>query len=461
MKERDVFDSISPADYRYWDKEIAAYLSENAFTRYKLEVERALMKVLTRRKICNKNALAEVEAAIPGVTTEEVYIEEDKTHHDIRALVNCIRKRVSDSTKPFIHLTATSQDIIDSANAARYRDAIIHVLLPRVKSLMKVLIEITLREANSVQIGRTHGQHAVPITFGFALAGYVSRIGYSYLSLNTLTGKLVGKFSGAVGAHNASSLLWSDPESFEREVLLELGLEPAEHSTQISPPEPVTRLFCEMAILAGILGNLSDDMRHLQRTEIAEVGEEFEDTQVGSSTMPQKQNPINFENTKSCWKIVMPRLITIFIDQISEHQRDLTNSASARTYAESIAYLNAVVKRITRVMQKLKMNKASLRKNLLLQKDFILAEPLSIIYSRLGHPHAHEKIRRLSLQAKKEEKTLIELVKTDEELGLLFGKMTVIERYLLSHPETYIGTAAQKAQTVARRWAKELDLSID
>src|SRR5262249_45260386 len=154
-------------------------------------------------------------------------------------------------------------------------------------------------------------------------------------------------------------------------------------------------------ITAGILANLSDDMRNLQRTEIAEVGEEFEARQVGSSTMPQKRNPINFENAKSCWKIVAPRIVTLFMDQISEHQRDLTNSASARTYGEVIAYVVATTKRLTRTMGKLTVDRANLEKNLNMQKGMIVAEPLYIILAALGHPDAHEKVRTLTLEAQR------------------------------------------------------------
>ena len=314
----DKFDCISPIDYRYGDARVTQFLSENGFTRYKLLVELALERVLARRWVCTESVVEEVEVACVQVTTAEVYAEEDRIRHDIRALVNCIRTKVSDDAKPYVHMTATSFDISDSANAGRYKDVVEKVLIPSLKELERVLIDITLREAETVQIGRTHGQHAVPITFGFAIAEYVSRLGGSIEELQMRAAKLPGKFSGAVGAYNASSLFFDDPETFEAEVLAELGLIPAEISTQIVPPEALTRLFCEVTIVAGVLANLADDMRNLQRTEIGEVGEEFEEGQVGSSTMPQKQNPINFENIKSFWKIVMPRIITVFMEKSIE-----------------------------------------------------------------------------------------------------------------------------------------------
>ena len=458
MKTRDQFDSLSPIDYRYWDEEVAKYLSENGFTRYKLLVELALVKVLSRRGICSEEVVKEVEAASSQVTTEEVYEEEERIRHDIRALVNCLRAKISESAKPYIHMTATSYDIIDPANAARYKEVVEKVLVPSLIKLAGVLIDITLREAETVQVGRTHGQHAVPITFGFALAGYVSRLGNSIETLKALATKLPGKFSGAVGAYNASSLFFNDPEGFEAEILTELGLGPAEHSTQIVPPEALTRLLCEVTITAGILANLSDDMRHLQRTEIGEVGEEFEAEQVGSSTMPQKRNPINFENAKSCWKIVAPRIVTVFMDQISEHQRDLTNSASARTYGEVFAYVVSVAKRLTRTMKKLTVDCANLERNLAMQKGLVVAEPLYIILAALGHPDAHEKVRMLTLEAQRQKRPLEEIFIGDAEMKSYLEKMTPYQRQILSNPSLYTGIAAKKAKAVAQRWKQKFGL---
>lgn len=449
------FDSVSPIDYRYGNPELKEYLSENASMRYKMKVETALVQALCRRGVCSEEVVKEVKAACEHITTEEVYAEERRIGHDIRALVNCIRAHVSDGAKPYVHMTATSYDIIDSANAARYQDAIARVLIPSLIDLEKALIDIALCEADTVQIGRTHGQHAVPITFGFAIAGFVSRLGMSIQMLEYLVSGLVGKFSGAVGACNALSLFFEDPKEFESEVLDELDLAAAEHSTQIVPPEALVRIFSEMITAAGIMANLSDDMRNLQRTEIGEVGEEFGKDQIGSSTMPQKRNPINFENAKSLWKVVMPRMITMYMDQISEHQRDLTNSASGRTYGEMIDYTVSIAKRLTRTMKKLVVDTPSMRRNLGSQQDMILAEPLQLILGHLGHPDAHEKIKALCAMARREERTLAELLMYDTELEPYLARMTPRQREILNNPSHYTGIAAKEARMIAERWKRE------
>jgi adenylosuccinate lyase len=455
-QQRDIYDSLSPIDYRYWDEKVAEYLSENGFTRAKLEVEQALVRSLAAHGLCPPEVVEEIAAACQKVTTAEVYEEEGRIKHDIRALVNCIRKQVSDTAKPFVHMTATSYDIVDTANAYRYRKAIQHAVTPALASLLHTLIDLTIREADTVQVGRTHGQHAVPITFGFALAGYVSRLGQAIEQLQERADQLTGKFSGAVGAYNASSLFFENPEAFEWQVMQELGLQPAEHSTQVAPPEAMTRLLAEVAITGGILANLADDLRHLQRTEIAEVGEQFVADQVGSSTMPQKRNPINFENAKSLWKIIAPRLTTALIDQISEHQRDLTNSASGRTYGEMVAYLVSTAKRLDRTIQKLAVHPGNLQLNLMKQEGLVLAEPLYITLAALGHPDAHEKVRALTLQAQQLGRPLQDVAVSDPELRPYYDRMTDDQRRVLSDPAQYTGIAAQKARSVAERWRERI-----
>ena len=452
-KRIDPFDCIAPIDYRYWNPEIAAYLSENAATKYKLRVEVALAWALYKRGLCSKREAREIARACDKVTTAEVYAEEGRIKHDIRALTNCIASKVSDEAKPFIHFGATSFDIIDTANAARYRDFILEVFLPDLVELESALINITRRYANVPQIGRTHGQHAEPITFGFTMAEYVSRIGGCIVEIKDRAYKLVGQFSGAVGAYNASSILFDDPENFEKEVLYELELKPASHSTQIVQPEPLLRLLQEIVTLFGVLANLNDDMRNLQRTEIGEVGESVSEGQVGSSTMPHKRNPIGFENGKSMWKKVMPMIITVHMDQISDHQRDLTNSASGKTYPEIFAYVAYSVKRLTGIMKKLVVDEENMKRNLASAQSSI-AEPLYIILASLGHPGAHEKIRGLTTWVMQEsEMSLIEAAKRDTELKPYFERMTERQLEILSDPSKYTGIAAKKAIKVADEWA--------
>lgn len=480
--EREIYSLLSPLDHRYYlscqelFNSFTEYLSENALIRTELEVEAALTRVLAKRGICSQEAALEVEEACRRVRPEEVYEEEAKTKHNIRALVNCIQKKVSPQTRPFVHLTSTSMDIVDTANALRIKRATREILLPKAMKLLEVLIEIALREKETLQVGRTHGQHAVPITFGFAMAEYVSRFGNRVVKIMDCSENLRGKISGAVGAYNAASLFFTDPEIFEAEVLAELGVRPSPYSSQIVAPEYLTDYLHSIISTFGTLANLADDLRHLQRTEIAEISEEFTSRQVGSSTMPHKRNPWNLEHVKSMWKAFMPRMVTVYMDQISEHQRDLTNSASGRFNPEIVVAFTAAMERLIRVLKRLKVNREMMKRNFNQTRESLIAEPLYIILASVGHPDAHEAVRRLTLKSQE----------TGEPVGRLARKMAIeardpltegkreeqepwekeLQSYLsalseeqwniLSHPQRYTGIAVRKTEALCEEWRRFL-----
>jgi adenylosuccinate lyase len=465
--EKEIFANISPLDHRYYLSykelfdQLAEYFSENALIKTQLQVEAALTRVLARRGICPESASREVDEACLSIDPEEVYAEEEKTKHSIRAMVNCIQRRVSVEARPFVHFTSTSMDIVDTANALRFFRATNEVVLPRVKRLLETLITIARREKEVLQIGRTHGQHAVPITFGFAVAEYVSRLGSRYMKIKEATENLRGKVAGAVGAYNASSIFFSDPDVFEAEVLTELGIRPSPYSTQIVEPEFLTDYLHAIVSAYGVLANLADDFRHLQRTEISEIGEEFVSTQVGSSTMPHKRNPWNFEHVKSMWKAFMPRMITVYLDQISEHQRDLTNSASSRFNPEIVVSFTAAVERLNRVLSRLKVDEGIMMKNVELTHEYVIAEPLYILLASFGHPDAHEAVRRLTLKSQETGKTVRQLITTDRdrvdrEILTYLEKFTQEHWKILNNPKAYIGLSVQKTELICAQWEEYL-----
>ena len=460
----NIFDTISPLDFRYYGRnerifqKLQPYLSENAMIRHMAKVEAALTNILAKKGICSKKVADEVEKASKKISAEEVYVEEDKLKHNVRALVNCIRNRVSDEAKPFIHFTATSHDIISTADALRCKEFTNSILIPALIDFEKTLIDLALRERNTLQVGRTHGQHAVPITFGFALAQYVSRFGNSILKIRKSGNNLRGKIAGAVGSYNASSLFFRNPEEFEKQVLQELNLKPSPISTQIPEAEFMVDYVNDVVGSFGVLANLSDDMRNLQRSEIAEVGEIFTSKQVGSSTMPQKRNPINFENVKSLWKEFMPRIITLYSDQISEHQRDLTNSASSRFIPEILAAFYISVKRLNRTMKSLNVDEKNLKKNFDMNKGLIVAEPLYILLAAYNHPDAHEAVKQLTLKAQSTKKPLQEIIKKEKSLKQYLKKFNKEQLKIINNPENYVGIANKKTESVCVYWKKELKI---
>lgn len=460
------FDAVSPFDARYYGADqrfynkVRDYLSEEASIRYFLKVEDALVQTLARYGFCSEEVSREVSRACEEITAEEVYTEEARIQHNIRALVNTIRAKISESARGFVHLFATSNDIMDTAAALRYKDFTLKVLLPDLLNLIEVLAELATREASTPQMGRTHGQHAEPITFGYAIALYVSRLGGRAEKLSLAAHNLRGKFAGPVGAHNALTLSLGSPKAlqFEQDLLGRLGLRPSDTgiSSQLVEQEYLVDLAYTAVSVFGILANLADDMRHLYRTEIAEIGEKFQPERVGSSTMPHKVNPKDFENVKSLWKAYSPRLMTVLMDQISEHQRDLTNSASGRFVAELFAAVDYGIYRTVNVMNQIEINRDRMMQNLSLSRESIVAEPLYIILGLHGCPDPYDWSKKLVQAAKKEGRKMTDLVAQEPALEPYYAKFTPAERKLINHPENYTGNATEVAVETCEVWKKRV-----
>lgn len=452
------FSSSNPTTYRYNSPELERFLSEEAAIWYQGSVEVGIARAFSGRGQLSKKALREIEKAASEVSAHDVYDEEDRIRHNIVALVNMMRKEMKlEEAKAAVHRAATSFDIIDTANALRYKDAFNDVIIPDAKKLLKAWISIVEREHETLQIGRTHLQHAEPVTFGFSMAWFVDRFGSNLLELKRAVNSLKGKFSGATGSYDALSMFVSDPMAFEIEVLQELGLFPGGISTQIVQPEPVINLVHQSILGFGIISNWANDMRNLMRPEIREVGLPRGRDVSRSSTMPNKQNPVGWENIVSLWKRLMPSIVTMYLDQNSENQRDLTNSASQRYTAELFDIYDYAIRRATGIAEKLIVNRDGMRRNFELSKGYVIAEPLQLLLASLGRHTAHEEVGRLSDKANAESRSLLEVVREDAELRPYVEKLTPGQIEMLSNPERYTGRSSEKALEVAARWRDELE----
>ncbi len=468
MESRSIFQNISPLDHRYSLSEASVfegavkYISEEASVRSCAKCEAALVKAhLKVRGQLTDDYAKLLDKVAENIDPQEVYAEEEKTKHNIRALVNVMKTKVDSKIGPFIHLGATSVDILDTALSCRMRDVTKNVVLPELKKLEKALCQIAKRECDTPQVGRTHGQHAVPITFGWSIAEFVARLGKSILKIEELSNDLVGKLAGPVGSYNGPSMIVKDPEELERIYTDFLGLKPSEYSNQLVEPEHVLRLLLEMNVAFGIIANLADDLRNLQRSEIGEVFEYFASTQVGSSTMPQKRNPWNSEHVKSLWKAMCPRVITFYMDQISEHQRDLTNSASQRFIADYVTGFTMAVARMNSVVQGLQADRENMAKNLENAggkvRGGVLAEPAYILLGEAGYNDGHEVIRKITLEAEQTGKTFFEVLKTHQkeyaDITSQLEKLGIENpANFFEHPANYCGLAAKKSKRLAEKY---------
>lgn len=439
-----------PWDARYYGEceDLIPYLSAGARFRKQAMVEGAIVSTFSKLKLCPPSVADEVGRAAASVKFERAAEIEKETKHDIRALVLAMRELVSEEARPWIHQGATSYDIVDTANSLCHRDAAIKIMIPNLLSLARLWADIALSEKGTVQIGRTHGQWAVPTTFGYAMCWWLERLVASIEKIQDVSENLIGKFSGAVGTYAAQGLVVEDPIAFESALMETLGLPVSKMSTQIAEPEPLVGYAHSVISCLNVLGDFANTMRQLQRSEIAEVGEPFDGRgQVGSSTMPQKRNPWEFEHVVGLARTCSPHTLAIASAQFSEHQRDLTNSVPLRFYPmEDTLALNAAAKRLNRLSGGLEINRAAMAENLGRAWKKAIAEPLQILLSKYGLPDAHETVRKMAMHPA----PLKELAFASEELKPYFAKFTKEELELISDPKRYTGRAAEKTESVVK-----------
>ncbi|MCK4822640.1 hypothetical protein KA005_43155, partial [bacterium] len=405
-------------------------------------------------------------------TTEVDKIEKEVTKHDVRAWVRRAQEIIKGKLSQWVHIPLTSYDALDTARTMQFSNAYRIALKPSIAQVVNLFAEIVEKFADQIQIGRTHGQHALPVTVGFWLATILSRIVDNWEQMDRFHKALRGKISGAVGAHNAQIALgFNDARkdiSFEELVLKKLNLKPARISTQILPPEPLGYFLFSCCMMSAALAQFGRDGRHLMRSEIGEISESFEQGQVGSSTMPQKRNPINFENLGGTWLKTKNEFGKVLDTLISEHQRDLVNSSVIRDFPIIVINLQHQLNTLLRKNKKgipfisrISVNEDACMRNFQQSATVILAEPLYIALQMAGYEgDAHELInKKLVAKAKDENLLLVEVLSLEakKNFSLEQARKRIPKEVwnLLHHPEAYTGDAREKALEVAAHGKKQ------
>lgn len=465
-----------PGNPRYQPKELVSYFGYDNLYRGVGEVELATLTTLAKLgKIppeqANQLTPALREAVLEEITTSQVdEIERRDTKHDIRAWVRCAQQifeqHGAGELGRWLHVPLTSYDALHTGRILLYLRAWRQALRPSGILIMKFLAQLVELHASKTQVGRTHGQHALPITVGFWLATLLHRISYNMLCMQRAADNLVGKISGAVGAYNAQIGLQFDTQgcrpTFEERVLAELQLRPAPISTQILPPEPLAYFLHAACMLSASLGQFGMDCRHLMRTEIREVAEPRKPGAVGSSTMPHKINPAVLEGLQGAWLRNKSEYAKVFDALNSEHQRDLVGSALERDFPIILVNLQYQFNNLLRpdkdgvaFLSGLVINEQALHHNLQLQANVFLAEPLYIALVAAGYKHdAHKLVaERLTPQAQANGTMLVDecarLAETDEVVREAWQRIPTEIVQLLRQPEQYVGRAAEKAREIA------------
>lgn len=438
-------DLVSPLDFRYGREEMKAIFYERSRLKYLMQVEAALALAHAETGTVPQAAAEALQtiADTPGrVTPERVKEIEAEIKHDLMAVVKAMSE-AADQDYPdllpgkYVHQGATSYDTIDTANALQFRDAT-NLVADATRRLRDALLKQADEHRHTTMLGRTHGQSAVPITFGLKMAVFASETGRHLERLAEVRKRIeVGMMSGATGSMAAFR---GKGIEVQKAVCDRLGLHPATASTQIVQRDRYIELFGILSNIATSLEKFATEVRTLQRTEFGEVAEGFDvKKQVGSSTMPHKQNPITSEQVSGLARYVRTHMSAIYENAVQWNERDLANSAPERfIHPTMFIMLDHCLHKQAEVFENLRVFPENMMRNMDRAQGLMMAEAVMIHLTEegMGRQDAHEVAREAAMVAIHDGIHYREALLQNEAIVNLLGKDRILEAV---DPANYVG----------------------
>jgi len=433
--------AILPIDSgRYGTKEMMDIFSEQKKVNYQLEIEGAAAISQSEIGIIPKTAGKIIHtAAMSGkITVKRIKELETKSDHDTAALVESLSEKCSKDARPWIHYGLTSNDLVDTSNSMQARDAL-QIIEPKVAKIAILLAKRAVQHGKIPAVGRTHGQHASIISFGLKFANWAAEMAKHVERIEELKKRvLICKTLGVVGT---GSLMGAKSLEVQKRVAKRLNLFPADVTTQIIPRERYAEYVFELALIGATLEKIAVEIRNLQRTEIAEVAEQFKKGQMGSSAVPVKRNPIKSERVSSLSKILRSQIAITFENIPLWHERDLSNSANERFVLPTAAILvDEMLETMSKIISNLIVNERKIIDNLYITKGQIFAEFVLEALIKKGVPRfiAYRDVQRVAFEAKDKEIQYIDAIKNDKAFST---KLTKKEIDSIFSPEKHLGAS--------------------
>ncbi len=384
--------------------------AENRFAKW-LQVEIAACEAMSEEGLIPVESLENIKKKA-RFSVERILKIEEETKHDVIAFLTNVAEHVGPDSR-FIHMGLTSSDILDTSFAMLLREAMT-MIVDDLKQFMAVIKERALEHKYTPMIGRSHGIHAEPITFGLKLAVWYSEMKRNLQRLKEAQEVIsYGKLSGAVGTFANVS------PKVEASACRKLGLKPAEISTQILQRDRHAQFFTALAILAGTMEKIAVEIRHLQRTEVLEAEEAFEKRQKGSSAMPHKKNPIGAENISGLARLVRANSLAAMENMALWHERDISHSSVERVIGpDSTILIDYMLHRLSRIVKNLVVYPERMKENLHKMKGLIFSQQVLLKLSNLGlsREKAYEMVQRNALKVWDEGKDFKSFLLEDGEL---------------------------------------------
>lgn len=387
---------------------------ENRFRKW-LDIELLVCEALNKLGEIPNSSLKNIRKNA-SFDIERIDEIEREVKHDVIAFLTSVSEHVGDDAR-YIHMGITSSDILDTSLSLLLKEASM-LMIKDIERLLAVLKKKAFKHKQTVMIGRTHGIHAEPITFGFKMALWYEEMKRNLTRMRRAKENIsYGKISGAVGtfAHTSPFV--------EENVCKKLGLKPAPVSTQIIQRDRHAEFFATLAIIASSLDNFAQEIRLLQRTEVGEAEEFFSKGQKGSSAMPHKRNPVLSENLSGLARVVRSHALTAFENVTLWHERDISHSSAERVIGpDSTILIDFMLNRFTSIVEQLVVYPKQMEKNLNLTNGIFFSQAimLRLVKKGLSRENAYRVVQKSALKAWDEGKDFKNVI----------GKDSAVKKYL-------------------------------
>jgi adenylosuccinate lyase len=412
-----------------------------------LEVELAALDGWAAVGVVPAEAAAEIRARAVAPSPERVAEIEDRTQHDVAAFVDAVAEPLGPVGRWF-HYGLTSSDVLDTALSLQIQEAG-RLITDGIEAALAAVVAQAERHRETLIIGRTHGVHAEPTTFGLKLAVWAFELDRARERMRaSLDGLRVGKLSGAVGTYSAT-----DPE-VERIACERLGLEPAEASTQVIQRDRHAALLAALALTAASLEKFALEIRHLARTEVHEVEEPFRRGQKGSSAMPHKRNPVVAERICGLARVVRAAAVVGLENVALWHERDISHSSAERVaIPDAFLALDYMLDRFTWLAEGLVVRPERMRRNLEASNGLFFSQRLllALVERGLDRGHAYELVQRTAMRAWEKEQDFGELVRADAEIMAAIDQQTLAEVFDLGAYTRHVDVVFERLRALTRR----------
>ncbi|MCF7934846.1 MAG: adenylosuccinate lyase [Synergistales bacterium] len=415
---------------RYETEAMAAIWSETQKYMSWLDVELAACEAWNEEGVLPDETLSVIKERA-GFTVERIREIEENTHHDVIAFVSCVAETIGPEGR-YIHLGLTSSDILDTASSLRINTSM-EILLGSLAALKKSLLHQAQRYRYTPCVGRTHGIHAEPMTFGLKLLNWYDQLHRDTRRLEDAKEACrIGKISGAVGTYAHC------PPSVEKRVCQLLGLRPARISTQVIPRDIHAQLVTALSLFGAGIERIATEIRHLQRTEVLEALEPFGNKQKGSSAMPHKKNPIIAERLCGMARLLRGYTVTATENIALWHERDISHSSAERIiWPDAFHLAHYMIEKTHALTADLTVNEDAMLANLDLTKGLVYSQRVLLaLVEDAGMPRddAYRAVQSAAMRCWNGNGTFQQMLEQEETVQRALSTETLQS---LFHPDYY------------------------